>query len=159
MKGQIFILGALAITLAFFFAIPAFQQEIYLPDTDLSQLENIAYEYNKWIAYSSIDVYNPLDFGEFVNKTYSGLDFFYILAVNQSLHVANFFNDNLSMKINGENISVLKGSLEQISFQNEINFSSEFVNFTYIPNHSYSGVIFLRSDKGVSMLELLKIYG
>ncbi len=158
MKGQIFILGAIAITLAFFLAIPSFQQEIYLPDTDYSQMENIAKQFNKWLAYTSIQTYNSMDFGEFVKETYPSLNFFYLFAVNQNLHVVNFFNDNLSVEINGENVSVVKGSSEQITFQDEINFTSEFINFSYTPNHSYNGIIFLKSNRGISQLELLRIY-
>lgn len=158
MKGQIFILGALAITLAFFFAIPKFQQQIYLPDLDLSQLENIAKQYNKWIAYASIESYNILDFGEVVKDNYPNLEFVYLLSENQALKIVNFFDYNLSVTINGENLTLKPFSYEQTNFQEEINFTSNFVNFSYKPNHTYSGAIFLRINKGITELTLLKIF-
>jgi hypothetical protein len=158
MKGQIFILATLAITLAIFFTIPKFQQEIYLPNIDMSQLENIATQYNKWIAYASIESYNILDFGNFVKQNYPNLEFIYLLAENQNLKIVNFFDNEINCSVNGENFIIAQNSYGETSFSDEIIFNSSFANFTYTPKNIYSGVIFLRTDKGIVKLELLKIF-
>jgi hypothetical protein len=158
MKGQIFILAALAITLAFFFVIPKFQQEIYLPDIDTSQLENIAMQYNKWVAYTSIDNYNILDFGDFVKQNYPHLEFVYLLAENQDLKIANFFDKDLNVSVNGHVFLIKQNSYNETTFVDKIIFNSEFTNFTYIPENNYSGAIFLRVNKGIVKVQLLKIF-
>lgn len=158
MKGQIFIFTAIAITLALFFALPDFQQEIYLPDTNLYQLENIAKQYNNWIAYLSINNYNILDFGNFVRDNYSNLEFIYLLTENKTYKIANFFGNNLNITINDKNFIINTSSFKESYFQNEIDLTSNFLNFTYIPENNYSGAIFLRINKGTVKLELLKIF-
>ena len=158
MKGQVFILAALAVAFAIFFAIPKFQEEIYLPKIDNAQLENIATQYNKWIAYTSIENYNILDFGNFVKQNYSYLEFIYLLTENKNVKIANYFDNPITCTINDQNLSISPNSYEEITFTNKIIFNSSFINFSYTPKNDYSGAIFLRMNSGVVKLELLKIF-
>ncbi len=158
MKGQIFILGALSIVVTLFLLIPNLQKEIYLPNVDDSLLENIAKEYNYWIAYSSLEEnYNILDFGSFVKEHYPNLEFFYLLTDDNDVKVANFFDSKINFKINGEDFFLEQNNSAETSFSKEINFFSEYKNFSYIPENKFSGAIFLRIDKEFSELQLLKV--
>jgi hypothetical protein len=158
-KGQIFVLGAIGLVVALFLITPNLQKEIYLPSTDYSQLKNIAKEYNYWIAYSSLEEnYNILDFGSFVKENYPNLEFFYLLAEEDNLKVANFFDNGINFSINGRDFSLEQNNFVSTGFSRNINFSSEYKNFNYSPKNKFSGAIFLRIDKGISKLQLLKIF-
>ena len=159
MKGQIFILGAVGIAVALFMIIPAIQKEIYLPNTDNSMLKNIAGEYNYWIAYSSLKGnYNLLDFGEFVKKNYPNIEFFYIFTEGNDLKVANFFDAEIEFSVNDNDFSIEPNQSIETSFSDEIDFSSEYRNFKYIPKNEFSGAIFLKIDKGIAKIQLFKIF-
>jgi len=158
-KGQIFILSALGVVVALFLIMPNLQREIYLPSTDYSLLNNIAKEYNYWIAYSSLEEnYNILDFGTFVKEHYPNLEFFYLLADSKNIKVANFFDTKINFSINNKKFSLEQNNSVEMNFSDEINFSSNCKNFSYIPKNKFSGAIFLRIDKGISKIQLLKIF-
>ncbi|RLI98900.1 MAG: hypothetical protein DRP06_04525 [Candidatus Aenigmatarchaeota archaeon] len=159
MKGQIFILGAMGIVLALFMIIPTIQKEIYLPNTDNSMLKNIAGEYNYWIAYSSIGGSSEiLDFGTFVKENYPNMEFFYVYTEGNNLKVANFFDEEMGFSVNGDNFSIKSNQSIETSFSSELDFSSDYRNFKYIPENEFSGAIFLRVDKGIARIQLLEIF-
>ena len=159
MKGQIFVLGAIAVVVTLYLVMPNIHSEIYLPNTDYSLLENIAKEYNYWIAYSSVEgTYDILDFGNFVKENYPNLEFFYLFAEENNLKVANFFDSKINFSINGKDFSLKQNKSVSTGFSGNINFNSEFKNFTYNPENKYSGAIFLMLDKEISKLQVLKIF-
>ncbi len=159
MKGQIFILGAMGVVVALFIVIPTIQKEIYLPNTDNSMLKNIAKEYNYWIAYSSIEGnYNILDFGRFIKENYPNIEFFYLFTEGNNLKVANFFDSKMEFSVNGDDFFINPNQSTETSFSGEIDFSSEHRDFKYTPKNEFSGAIFLRIDKGIAKIQLLKIF-
>ena len=158
MKGQIFILASLAIAVAIFLSIPRFQQEIYFPNIEALQLENIAAQYNKWIAYASIEDYDILSFGNYVKQNFDNLEFIYLLAENKTLKIANFFDTEINCSVNGKNFTIPRNSSKETLFLGKIVFNSSFANFSYVPRNNYSGAIFLISNKGIVKSKLLKIF-
>ncbi len=159
MKGQIFVLGAIGLIVALFLTTSNLQKEIYLPKVDEPLLENIAKEYNYWIAYSSIEGnYNLLNFGNFVKENYPTIEFFYLLAEEDNLKVANFFDSGINFKINGKDFSLNKNDSVNCNFSGKINFSSKYKNFTYKPKNRFSGAIFFRIDKEITKPQLLKVF-
>jgi hypothetical protein len=147
MKGQIFILRSIVLAIAIFTLLPMLQDELYLPKADSSALENIASEYNNWIAQVSIsDDYNPQAFGQFVKGEYPYVDFFYILADKDRVYAANFFDGPTDFSINGNEFSIAANSSVATTFHGNIIFQSEYKNFTYEPKNDFSGAIFLQIE-------------
>lgn len=161
MKGQIFVLGAVALVIAFVAFLPSLQSELFLPEADTTLLENIAKEYNYWIARVSVsDSYEHMAFGSFVKKEYPYMDFFYVLADEKAGHIyiANFFGEPVDFSVNGKEFSVGPNSSAKAGFNDPIILSSGLRNFTYSPKNDFSGAIFLESGSSVSKVRLLKVF-
>jgi hypothetical protein len=145
MKGQIFILGAVALAIAMFALLPMLQNELYLPKADSPALENIATEYNYWISGVSIsDKYDPLAFGRFVKMEYPYVEFFYVLTDKDKVYPSNFFDNSFNASINGRGFLIEPNSSIDMTFHGNITFQSEYRNFSYEPKNDFSGAIFLR---------------
>lgn len=159
MKGQIFVLGAVALVIAIFALLPNLQGSLFLPEADTSLLENIATEYNYWISQVSVsDSYDPMAFGGFVKKEYPYVSFFYVLADEKQGHIfiANFFDEPLNFSVNGKGFLVAPNSSVKASFEGTITLYSGKRNFTYSPKNDFSGAIFLESGSSASRVRLLK---
>jgi len=161
MKGQIFVLGAVALALALFAFIPVLQNNPFLPKADTSLPENLATECNYWISQVSVsESYDPMAFGSFVKKEYPYVDFFYVLADEKQDHIyiANFFDEPLNFSLNGKGFLVAPNSSAKASFEGTITLYSGKRNFTYSPKNDFSGAIFLESGSSVSRVRLLKVF-
>lgn len=159
MKGQVFILGVISLIMALFFVLPSLQKEVYVPQTKVHMLENIAEGYNYWISYSSLEEdYKILDFGNFVKNNYPELEFFYILDDEEDTLVANFFDLPINFTLNGKSYNLESNGYIKIDSESEIIFSSQMKNFTYEPRNSFSGAIFIELDNDISNEKLLRIF-
>lgn len=159
MKGQIFILGALTLALAMLMFLPSVQKELYLPDLDNSVLENIAGQYNYWLSYSSTDkTYDPMAFGRFVKENYPYVEVFYVLKDGDKVYMANFLSEPLNASINGKDFLIEPNSVDNSTAHGNITFQSDYRNFTYKPENSFSGAIFLRIKTSQAELNEFKVY-
>ncbi|MGC9310499.1 MAG: hypothetical protein ACP5E4_02115, partial [Candidatus Aenigmatarchaeota archaeon] len=145
MRGQIFVLGALSVFVALFVLASGMQESLFLPPPNTGPLDNLATEYNYWLAYVSMEgeEHDPLAFGRAVKQSYPYVGFFYVLADEgeNGLYFANFFNEDLNVSLNGRNFEVLPNSTVRTRVEGEVSVLSDFKNFTYRPESSISGAI------------------